>query len=230
VNDLKASIAEAGRPAGELRVGIAHGLAETVITSPLDHVRRRFPDLQLRVSCHWTRRLLEDVRNGALDCAVALMTEHQSLPPGVAATPVGSERVLVVAAKDLKLPRPRGRLRLRDLAGQSWIVNTTGCGYREALQRACDRAEIVMRTSGEIIGYDLQLSLIVRGAGLGLIPWRRFNHSPHRRRLRILHVDDFALDATAVVVRGPSLGSLAIAVDHLQAQVAGYLTHNKLKV
>jgi DNA-binding transcriptional LysR family regulator len=227
VGDLKGSIAEAGKPAGEFRVGMAHGLAEIVISSPLDDLRRRFPDLQLRVSCHWTEWLVEEVRNGGLDCAVALMTEHQSLPPGVVATTIGSEPVVVVAAKSLKLPAKERRLRIRDLGKHGWIVNTSGCGYRQALQRAFDRAQTSLRISGEILGYELQLSLIVGGAGLGLIPLRRFNSSPHRKLLRILPIEDFTLDATAALVRGPSLGSLGIAVDHLQAKIAGRLQRHK---
>lgn len=226
VGDLKASIAETGKPAGELRVGMAHGFAEIVISSPLDDLRRRFPDLQLRVSCDWTKRLVEDVRNGGLDCAVALMTEHQSLPQGIMATTIGSERVVVVAAKDMKPPGKGRRLRIRDLGGHGWVVNTSGCGYREALQRAFDRAQTSMRISGEILGYELQLSMIVSGAGLGLIPLRRFNSSPHRNHLRILQVEDFTLDATAALLRGPSLGSLGIAVDHLQAKIAARLRRN----
>lgn len=227
VGELQASTTKAGAPAGELRIGMAHGLAEVVITSPLDDLRRRFPNLRLRVSGHWTAALVEEVRSGGLDCAVALMSEHRTLPPGVAAETIGSERVVVVAARDLKVPRNGRNLRIRDLAEHSWVVNTTGCGYRQALQRAFDRGETVMRIAGEFLGYDLQMSMVARHAGLGLIPLRRFNSSPYRRRLRILPVKDFALEATAAVLRRPALGSLNAAVDHLQASIARALADYK---
>jgi DNA-binding transcriptional LysR family regulator len=225
VGDLKGSVSESGEPTGELCIGVAHGLADVLIASPLDDLRHRFPGLRLRVSGHWTASLMEEIRSGGLDCAIALMTEHQPLPPGVTAVDIGAERVVAVAAKDFKLTAKGHRLRIRDLGAHDWIVNTRGCGYREALQRAFDRAQSDLCISGEILGYDLQLSLIARHAGLGLIPLRRFNSSPHRRRLRILKIEDFTLDATAAMLRGRSLGSLGLAVDHLQVRVARALAH-----
>ncbi len=227
VSDLQSSTTEAGALAGELRIGMAHGLAEVVITSPLDDLRRRFPDLHLRVSGQWTAAMVEEVRNGGLDCAIALMADHGTLPTGVVAASIGHERVVVVAARDFRVPRSPRKLRIRDLGEHGWIVNTRGCGYRQALQRAFDRAETVLHVAGEFIGYDLQMSMIARRAGLGLIPLRRFNSSSLRRRLRILPVKDFALEATAAVLRRPALGPLNAAVDQLQTSIARALANYK---
>src|SRR5215510_5378973 len=41
VTELEANAAEQGEPAGELRIGLSPGLAEVVLTSPLDDLRRR---------------------------------------------------------------------------------------------------------------------------------------------------------------------------------------------
>lgn len=96
-------------------------------------------------------------------------------------------------------------------------------GDREALQRAFDRAGVSLRISGDVIGYDLQLSLVARGAELRLVPLRRLARDPERRRLRIVWVDDFALGVTAAMLRVASLGNLNGAVDALQASVADRL-------
>lgn len=74
-----------------------------------------------------------------------------------------------------------------------------------------------------MIGYDLQLSLVARGAELRLVPLRRLARDPERRRLRIVWVDDFALGVTAAMLRVASLGNLNGAVDALQASVADRL-------
>jgi DNA-binding transcriptional LysR family regulator len=219
VGDLRQSAAAAGKPVGDLRIGMAHGIADMAITTPLDDLRRRFPDLHLRVSASWTRQLVEEVSNGGLDCAVALVTADRSLRPEHAATALGREQVVVVAAKTLKLSQRRARLRLGDLGGHPWVLNTSGCGYRDTLQRACDRSQTTMRIAAEIIGYDLQLSLVARGAGLGLVPLRRLKASPFRRQLRVLNLDDFALDVTIALLRSPALGNLRTAVDHFQARL-----------
>lgn len=55
---------------GDVRLGIAHGLAERVLDRPIDALRDRFPSIRPRVISHWTTWLIEQVRNGTLDCAV----------------------------------------------------------------------------------------------------------------------------------------------------------------
>lgn len=219
---------QGAKPAGELRIGIAHSLAEIVLASPLDDLRRRFPELRLHVSSDWTARLVEEVRNGGLDCAVALTTNHHRIASGVTAAFLGSERVVVVAARHAKLSGVgKHRLRLRDLAEQVWVLNPSECGYRAALQRAFDRQKATLRVAAEVPGYDLQLSLIGRGVGLGLVPRRRFDSSPQRRSLRIVNVADFTLEGRVAMLQATSLGSLAAALDHLQEGVAARLGNHK---
>ena len=226
VAELAASASHAAQPAGDLRIGVAHGLGEVVLGSPLDRLRRSFPDVQLRVSSNWTRQLIEEIRSRALDCAIGLVTAEHTVPPGVQVVPLGSESIVVVAAKDAK-PRDtsKRRLRLRDLAGEGWILNPAGCGCRAALERAFDRAQASMRLTAEVFGEDLQLFMIARSAGLGIVPRRQFDHSPHRPRLRIVKVTDFTLHATIAMLHGPSLGNLSVVVEQLRARVAGQL-HN----
>jgi DNA-binding transcriptional LysR family regulator len=220
VSDLESSVAATAEPIGDLRIGISPGLAETVLSSPLDALRSRFPRLQLSVSALWTSALIADVADCGLDCAIALATDRHALPPRVTGTTIGTEAVVVVAARDAEIPQRGERpLRLSHLAHLGWVLNPPGCGYREALQRACDRAEVPCRMVAEILGYDIQLSLVARGAGLGLVPQGRFKRSPLRRRLRVLPVADFALEARIAVLRGASIGRLGVAVDHLQARL-----------
>ena len=42
VAELEASTGKAADPAGHLKVGVAHGMGEMVMTSPLDTLRRTF--------------------------------------------------------------------------------------------------------------------------------------------------------------------------------------------
>ena len=224
VGELRASTSSTGKPVGDLRIGVAHGLGEVVLGAPLDHLQRRFPGVRLQISSNWTTRLIEEVRNGTLDCAIGLITTEHTLPVGMHVAPVGLEIVVVVTAKNPKRASNRkSRPRLRDLADDGWILNPVGCGCRAALQRACDRAKAPMRVTAEVFGEDLQLSMIARGAGLGLVPRRQLAHSPHRRHLRIVRVSDFTLEATIAMLHGHALGSVGAAVDQLQAQIADRL-------
>jgi DNA-binding transcriptional LysR family regulator len=228
VAELGASASAAGQPTGDLRIGIAHGLGEVVLGSPLEDLRRRFPSVRLRVSSNWTTRLIEDVRNGALDCAIGFVTKDHAVPPDMHAAAVGSERVVVVAARNAKFRAKYGdRLFLRDIAGQVWVLNPPGCGCRAALQRAFDRARASMQVAAEVFGEDLQLAFIARSGGLGLVPQRQLDGNPHRKRLRIVNVADFDLQVTITMLHGPSLGSLAAAVEHLRARIAAGLNDHR---
>lgn len=192
-----------GLAAGELRVGLAPGLAEVVLSTPFDDLRQDFPDLLLRLSTQWTGALIEDVRNGGLDCALGLLVDQHVLPPAVQAATLGVEDIVVVAPRGARTAR-----RLADLAPWRWVLNPPGCGYRLALQRACDRGGLVLDIAAEVAGRDLQMSLIARGMGLGLVPRRQVAASAHRRDLRILAVEDFRLEATVALLHGPALGLL----------------------
>jgi len=208
---------------GNLKAGVAHGLGDIVMTTPLDVLRRTFPRIKLQVSSNWTTNLIEEVRSGALDCAVGLMTEAHTIPQGLARTVLGAEEVVVVAPA--KLPKKcDGRpWRLWDLADEGWFLNPPGCGCRAALIKSFDRLQLPIRIAAEVFGEDLQLSLLAHSGGLGLVPRRQLETSPHRRKLRIVTVADFTLPATVTLIRaaGPQRFDRAIELlaDSLKAKL-----------
>lgn len=224
VAELEASSAKAANPAGTLRIGVAHGFGGMVLTAPLDGLRRSFPRLQLQVSSDWTTELIERVRSGALDLAVGLMTDAHSLPGGLTRIDLGDEQVVVVAGPRPLARLPEGRCRLRDLADEGWFLNPPGCGCRAALMRAFDRLQLPVKVEAEVFGEDLQLSLLAHGGGLGLVPRRQFEASPHRVDLRTLDVADFDLPATVALVRPRAPGRFDRAVDCLAGQLRATLT------
>ena len=101
VAELEACTTRATAPSGDLKAGVAHGLGEMVITTPLDALRRTFPRIRLRISSDWSTNLIEQVRSGALDCAVGLLTEAHAIPAGLTRIALGAEQVVVVGPKKL---------------------------------------------------------------------------------------------------------------------------------
>ena len=224
VAELKASSAGQS-PAGDLRLGIALGLGDIVIGSPLDELARKFPDVRLRVASNWTTRLLEELRAGALDCVIGMLGENAVLPPGIIASLVGQEEIVVVAPKSVG--HKKGRPRLADLARESWVLNPGGCGCRSALERALDRANAEIRIGAEIFGEQLQLSYIARSGGLGLVPRGQLENAPHRQKLQVISVADFHLHMGVAMLHGAALGRLSPAVAFLQQRIAARIADYK---
>ena len=116
VAELEACGASHTNPTGQFRIGLSPGLAEIVLSTTLDGLRERFPDLQLRVTSEWTSQLIRKVADCDLDCAIAFVTDHHTLPSMVSSTVIGVETLVVVAARTFDTPRRNGKsVRIRDL-------------------------------------------------------------------------------------------------------------------
>jgi len=203
-------------PSREIRIGVAHALTELALSDPVEQVRRDFAGVVLRLQTGWSRDLLERVRSGALDAAVILLPEGEALPCGVTGEALGSERLEVVAARNSTL-----RVReIRDLGEASWVLNPEGCAARAALQRELSRLRLPMRVGVETYNYELQLELVARERGLGLVPSRLLERSPTRTRLRTLQVRGLKFPLAIWL----TVGDLSPALAEPLAALGGELT------
>jgi len=93
-----------------------------------------------------------------------------------------------------------------------WVLNPEGCAARAGLQEALARARVPLRVSVETYNYELQLSLIARERGLGLVPGRLLARSPTRPRLRTLRVRGLAFPLTIWMATGELEAAADLAV------------------
>jgi DNA-binding transcriptional LysR family regulator len=198
VRDVRSATGGDDPLAREIRVGVAHALTEVTLTEPVDGLRRAFPRVSLSLGTGWSHDLLERVRAGALDAAVILLPDGERLPAGLDATRLGHERLVVVEPR--RGPRGARGTGLAALDGRGWVLNPEGCAARALLQRALHGAGVRLRVAVETYTYDLQLALVARHRGLGLVPARILARSPLRARLRVRRVRglDFPLTIWAV--------------------------------
>jgi DNA-binding transcriptional LysR family regulator len=182
---------------GEFRIGIAPGFADSALGQPLDRVMRDFPDVSLRIASDWSGELLAALQSQLLDAALVLMTDLGLADKEMTIRPFAQEQVVVVAARHtaIKASPPLAQLGLN-----RWVLNPHGCGFRLALQRALDRERGFLNIGAEVQGYELQLSLIARGVGIGLIPKSRWLASAYRKETGIIEPRDFRLLVTPALV------------------------------
>jgi DNA-binding transcriptional LysR family regulator len=206
------TVAEDGQePAGELRIGVAHALTELALAGPVDEVQRRFPKVALKLSTGWSRDLLERVRTQAIDSAFVLLPDGEALPAGVSGVRVAGERLVVVASRRLRI----GAVSTPELAGHRWVLNPEGCAARAALRRALVAAGLDLRVGVETYNYELQLSLVARGRGLGLVPGRLLARSRFRKHVRVVRVRGLSFPLTTWSLRGRPPLTLQPALDEL---------------
>jgi DNA-binding transcriptional LysR family regulator len=209
--------ASSGAVTGELRVGVALTFAHVALARPLDDVRLRFPRVGLQVTTGWSPALLEALQASALDAAFLALVQPATLPAGVIGTLLGDYPLVGVAPRRAALPRV---VALERLGQTAWVLNPEGCGIRRALQRALATAGIPLRVAVEVYGWDLQLSLVARGVGFGVMPAWCVRRHPARSRLQVFRLRDHDIRLGFWSARRPSLQALEPVAEALGAAFA----------
>lgn len=221
--ELQSLVGRGQEPGGELRVAVAHALTELTLEGPVGELQRSFPKVMIRLSTGWSRDLLARVRSGTADAAVVLLPEGQNVSDGVDARALAPEHLAIVAPRGW---RSRFR-RLRDFADAQWILNPEGCAGRLELQRALAGARLPFRVSIETYDYQLQMSLVAHGRGLGLVPSRLIARSPLRADLARLRVGDLEFPFTIWLASAPIPASLMQPVEALGRALSTSLSRSR---
>ncbi len=85
-------------PTGQIRVGVAHGLSELVLTSPSVHSDDRFQTFACWLASDWTASLIQQIPAGEIDCGVGLLTQAHALNDNLRRLSLGRERIVVVSS------------------------------------------------------------------------------------------------------------------------------------
>ncbi len=200
----------------ECRIGVAHALTELALADPVEALRRACPRIALRLRTGWSRDLVERVRAGALEGAIVLLPEGDRPPADLDGERLADEQLLIVAARKDRRSLSR---RVRELGEAAWILNPEGCNGRASLERVLRRHRVGMRVAVEAYSYDLQLSLVARRRGLGLVPSRVLARSRFRARLRAVRVPGLEFGFPIWAVRGRPAGPAGSVLDALNSAV-----------
>jgi len=209
VNDLKTGIMQGGEPSGDFRFGMSRALGDLAIGSPIRCLRADFPKVRIQAFVQWTAVLLERLMNRTLDSAVVLLPAGSTPPPSLVAECLGTEPFAIVAAKTKRFSQPAT---LEELSSNTWILNPHGCGLRQQLEAAFLQRGLPFGTAVEAEGYELQLSLISEGLGLGLVMPQVFHSSASRRQLKLIKAKDFSPMHSVWLLHSRHIGRLAPAV------------------
>jgi DNA-binding transcriptional LysR family regulator len=209
VNDLKTGIMLGGEPAGDFRFGMSRALGDLAISAPIRCLRDDFPKVRIQAFAQWSGVLLERLANRALDCAVVLLPEENTPPASLVSECLGPEPYAIVAAKAKRFSHPAT---LQELSANAWVLNPNGCGARQQLEVAFLQRGLPFVSAVEAEGYELQLSLISEGVGLGLVMPQVFYSSALRGRIKLVKAKDFSPMQNIWLLHSRHIGRLAPAV------------------
>ncbi|AIO65699.1 lysR substrate binding domain protein [Burkholderia oklahomensis] len=221
VDELLAVAAPGSEPAGELRIGVPPFLSELALEGPIDRLREAFPRLALRITAGWSPALLQSVERAALDAAAVMMPASFPMPETLVSTLLGVQPTVLVAARDFALPP--GPVPLDALLRHPWVLSQDGCGMRSALSHAFSAAGLPFDVAVEAFGSDLQLSLVARGARLGIASTAALARSPHRDALQVVDTVDVEPGISVWLVHGVLPGRLMRPVELLRERLAAVL-------
>jgi DNA-binding transcriptional LysR family regulator len=226
VKDLKTAIMDNGEPSGDFRFGMSRVLGDVGLSGPIECLRTEFPKIQLRAFVQNSDILTERIVNGSLDAAVVLLPEDAAPPPSVVAESLGSEPVVILAAKSKRMSSSPT---LEELSQNAWLLNPQGCTVYKTVENALLQRRLPFVTALEAEGSDLQFSLVAKDVGLGITMLRVFQASSFRKDMKIVTVKDFSPQMKIWLLHSSHIGRLAPAVTCLREAAKTYLQRRNFR-
>jgi DNA-binding transcriptional LysR family regulator len=209
VNDLKTGVMEGGEPSGDFRFGMSRSLGDLAIGSPIRCLRADLPKVRIQAFVQWSGVLLERLATRALDCAVVLLPEGSTPPASLTSECLGATPFTIVAAKTNRLSQPAT---LEELASNAWVLNPHGCSVRQSLEAAFLQRGLPFVSAVEAEGYELHLSLVSEGVGLGLVMPQVLHSSVLRKHIKPVTVKGLSLMQNVWILHSRHIGRLTPAV------------------
>lgn len=202
---------------GALRLGVPQTIGDAVLLEALQQLQQTYPELQTQVANGWGGNLVKRVVDGELDAAAVLFPSGKEFPEGIVAESLSRMDLVVVAAKGRL---PKRSYRLADCQAAGWVLNPDGCGFRAGLQRTLLQQGLNLKVNLEIFGTDLQLGLVAKGMGMGLVPFPLLQNSRHLQQLEVVAIADFKPVIDLWLVRPSYVGNLHGAIQLFGEMVA----------
>jgi DNA-binding transcriptional LysR family regulator len=216
VNDLKTGIMHGGEASGDFRFGMSRSFGDLAIGLPIRRLRAELPKVRIQAYVQWSGVLLERLATRILDCAVVFLSEEATPPSSLISECIGAVPFTIVAAKSARLSQPAT---LEELASNAWILNPHGCSARQILETAFLQRGLPFVSTVETEGYELQLSLIADGVGMGLMMPQVIRSSPLRKCVKPVTVKELSPMQNVWILHSKHIGRLASAVQCVREAV-----------
>ncbi len=188
VDAFRAHVSPGSEMCGVFRFGFMPHVSEGAVTSAVAALRRHFPKLALKLSSGSSSDLEERVFRRELDAAAVFLPEGAQPAESLRAVDLGLLELVVVAPRSFGLP---DRAVLQDLAEFPWVLNQTGCGFRNYVRHSLNAANLPFEVAVEVADPSVRLALVAHGHGIGLTTQSALDSSRWRNDLMVVETPGF---------------------------------------
>lgn len=149
-------------PRGRLRVGAMESTAAARLAPILADFHQAYEGVQLELRTGATARLVAEVLDGTLDCA---LVAGPVVDPRLVNTPVFEEELVAVAAADHPPVSRAADLQIRTL-----LTFEPGCAYRQRLENWLASEGLVPERFIELSSYHAMIGCAACGMGVAMVP------------------------------------------------------------
>jgi DNA-binding transcriptional LysR family regulator len=153
-------------PHGKIMVGALESMVQTRLPSLLVAFGRNYPGIKVFIRENTTEPLLDALKKGELDLALA-HTDMNIVPPkGLCSKPLYEDELVLAVAKGHPLEK-RKTISIKELREESFVSFKEGSGIRSQLLATCNREGFE-----PLIAYECASprTLVAEGLGVSVLP------------------------------------------------------------
>jgi DNA-binding transcriptional LysR family regulator len=174
----------AGLERGRVRLGATPTLCISLVAEVLSAFHAEHPGIELHLSEHGSRRLLDQLESGELDLALITTSEAGSAER-FRVTPLLEEELVVISSAAAPAVARGASIRLREVARLPQIVFSSSYDLRSATDAAFAAAGLEPEVVLEGAEMDAVLRFVERGLGVAIVPAMVLIDRPGLRSVRL---------------------------------------------
>lgn len=194
LTEARATLQQAGRAVetakraargevGTLRLSFTTSAPLTAIfTRAIRTYREALPEVHIELRIRTSQQILDDLLLAHLDVGMIRPAASATIPAGITALRIHSDRLMFVLPSTHKLARHEGAIPMALVAREKFVLRPagSGAGYYEQVFELCSRAGFVPDIIQEASEPPTTFGLVAAGLGITVAP----------ASLRAIHVDD----------------------------------------
>ena len=185
-DSVRRELAElAGLQRGRVRLGATPTLCISLVAEVFTAFHAAHPAIELHVSEHGSRRLLDELAGGALDLAL-ITTSGAASADRFTVTPLLVEELVVISSSGAPPITDRDAITLSDVAALPQVVFSPAYDLRATTDAAFRAAGLTPAAIVEGAEMDAVLRFVERGLGVAIVPAMVLVERPGLRSVRLV--------------------------------------------